>query len=130
MTKKEMKTDLWVWELLKQADISLEAQGSTILEIDTALKTASKKGTRNVGFPEYVGVVKDYLLVIEDKADLSKHIKLDEDGVISQEVRAVTDYAVNGAVFYGKHLAEHTSYKKIIAFGVSGDEKKHKISPV
>ena len=129
MAKKEVKTDLWVWELLKQADISLDAQGSTILEIDNALKTASKKGTGKVGFPEYVGVVKDYLLVIEDKADLSKHIKLD-GGVISQEVGAVTDYAVNGAVFYGKHLAEHTSYKKIIAFGVSGDEKKHKISPV
>ena len=130
MAKKEVKTDLWVWELLKQADISMDAQGSTILEIDTALKTASKKGTGRVGFPEYVGVVKDYLLVIEDKADLSKHIKLDDGGVISQEVQAVTDYAVNGAVFYGKHLAEHTSYKKIIAFGVSGDERKHKITPI
>ena len=130
MAKKEVKTDLWVWELLKQADISLDAQGSTILEIDNALKTASKKGTGRVGFPEYVGVVKDYLLVIEDKADLSKHIKLDDGGVISQEVGAVTDYAVNGAVFYGKHLAEHTSYKKIIAFGVSGDERKHKITPI
>ena len=130
MAKKEVKTDLWVWELLKQADICLDAQGSTILEIDKALKTASKKGTGRAGFPEYVGVVKDYLLVIEDKADVSKHIKLDNGGVISQEVEAVTDYAVNGALFYGKHLAEHTSYKKIIAFGVSGDEKKHKISPV
>ena len=130
MAKREVKTDLWVWELLKQADISLDAQGSTILEIDTALKTASKKGTGRVGFPEYVGVVKDYLLVIEDKADLSKHIKLDDGGVISQEVQAVIDYAVNGAVFYGKHLAEHTSYKKIIAFGVSGDERKHKITPI
>ena len=130
MGKREVKTDLWVWELLKQADISLDAQGSTILEIDTALKTASKKGTGRVGFPEYVGVVKDYLLVIEDKADLSKHIKLDDGGVISQEVQAVIDYAVNGAVFYGKHLAEHTSYKKIIAFGVSGDERKHKITPI
>lgn len=130
MAKKEVKTDLWVWELLKKAHISLDAQGSTVVEIDNALKTASKKGTGHVGFPEYVGVVKDYLLVVEDKADLSKHIKLDDGGIISQEVQAVTDYAVNGAVFYGKHLANHTSYKKIIAFGVSGDERKHKITPV
>ncbi len=129
MARKEARTDLWVWELLQQAGISLDAQGSTVLEIDTALKTASKKGTGRSGFPEYVGTVKDYLLVIEDKADLSRHIKLD-DGVISQEVQAVTDYAVNGALFYGKHLAKHTSYKKIIAFGVSGDEKKHRISPI
>ena len=69
MAKKEAKTDLWVHGLLKEAGIELEPQGSTILEIDKALKTASKKGTGNVGFPEYVGVVNDFLLVIENKAE-------------------------------------------------------------
>lgn len=130
MAKKEVKTDLWVYDLLKQAEISLDAQGSNIKEIDEALKTASKKGTGNVGFPEYVGVVKDYLLVIEDKASLSKHIKLDDKNCISVEVNAVRDYAVNGALFYAKHLAKNTTYKKVLAFGVSGDERKHKISPL
>lgn len=130
MAKREIKTDLWVYELLKQAKLSLDAQGSDIKEIDEALKTASKKGTGNVGFPEYVGVVKDYLLVIEDKADLSKHIKLDDKGCISNEVNAITNYAVNGALFYATHLAKNTSYKKIFAFGISGDERKHKISPI
>ncbi len=130
MAKKEAETDLWVHELLKQAGIVLDAQGSSIKEIDEALKTASKRGTGNVGFPEYIGVVKDYLIVIEDKADLSKHIKRDESGNISVATSAVTDYAVNGAFFYGRHLTKTTSYKKIIVFGVSGDEKKHKITPV
>ena len=130
MAKKEEKTDLWVYDLLKQADIQLDAQGSNIKEIDEALKTASKKGTGNVGFPEYVGVVKDYLLVIEDKASLSKHIKLDNKNCISIEVNAVRDYAVNGALFYAKHLARNTTYKKVLAFGVSGNEKKHIISPL
>lgn len=116
--------------MLKQAGIVLDAQGSSIKEIDEALKTASKRGTGNVGFPEYIGVVKDYLIVIEDKADLSKHIKRDESGNISVATSAVTDYAVNGAFFYGRHLTKTTSYKKIIVFGVSGDEKKHKITPV
>lgn len=77
-----------------------------------------------------MGVVKDYLLVIEDKAALDKHIKLDDKNCISIEVNAVRDYAVNGALFYAKHLARNTTYKKILAFGVSGDEKKHKISPL
>lgn len=130
MAKKEVKTDLWVYDLLRQAGIVLDAQGSSIKEIDYALKTASKRGTGNVGFPEYVGVVKDYLIVIEDKADLSKHIKRDENRNVSLETSAVTDFAVNGAFFYGKHLAKTTSYKKIIVFGISGDEKKHKISPI
>lgn len=130
MAKREVRTDLWVHDLLKQAGIELDPQGSTIKEIDDALKTASKRGTGNVGFPEYVGAVKDYLLVIEDKADLSKHLKRDASGNISVEIGAVTDYAVNGAFFYGKHLAKTTSYKKIIAFGVSGGEKRHKITPI
>ena len=129
MAKKEVRTDLWVYDLLKEAEIELDPQGSSIKEIDDALKTASKKGTGNVGFPEYVGVVKDFIIVIEDKADLSKHKKLDGT-VISLEVNAVTDYAVNGALFYAQHLAKNTTYKKILAFGVSGNAKKHKISPL
>ncbi|WMT82480.1 HsdM family class I SAM-dependent methyltransferase [Terrisporobacter mayombei] len=74
--------------------------------------------------------MKDFLIVIEDKADLSKHIKLDDRELISCEQSDIKNYAVNGAVFYGRHLVKNTSYKKIIAFGISGNEKKHKISPV
>ncbi|WP_286080213.1 HsdM family class I SAM-dependent methyltransferase [Parablautia intestinalis] len=129
MAKKEPKTDFWVYELLKEANISLEPQGSTIKEINEALKTASKRGTGNSGYPEFVGVVKDYLIVIEDKADIAKHKKLD-GSVISFEVSSVTEYAVNGALFYAKHLARLTTYKKIFAFGVSGNAKKHIISPL
>ena len=57
MVKKEAKTDLWVYNLLQQANLNLEPQGSSIKEINDALKTASKKGNGNTGFPEYVGVV-------------------------------------------------------------------------
>lgn len=130
MAKKEAKTDIWVYNLLKEAEINLEPQGSSIIEINNALKTASKSGTGKVGYPEYVGVVKDFLIIIEDKADVSKHIKLNEKELISLKPNDVKNYAMNGAFFYGKHLIENTSYKKVIAFGVSGDEKRHKISPI
>jgi len=129
MAKKEVKTDLWVYDLLKDAEIELDPQGSSIKEIDDALKTASKKGTGHVGFPEYVGVVKDFIIVIEDKPKTDKHVLLD-GSVISLETNAVVNYAMNGALFYAKHLAKNTTYKKIIAIGVSGDKKKHKISPI
>ena len=33
-------------------------------------------------------------------------------------------------MFYGQHLAKNTTYKKVLAFGISGNEKKHKISPI
>ena len=130
MAKKEVKTDLWVYELLQEAVIDLTPQGCDIKEIDEALKTASKSKTGNAGYPEYCGVVKDFILVIEDKASLDKHICNDENGLLSQEVKAVKDYAVNGALFYALHLVANTSYNKVLAFGVSGNEKHHKITPI
>ena len=80
MAKKEVKTDLWVYSLLKDAGIDACAQGSNIKEIDDALKTASKRGTGKEGWPEYTAVVKDFLLVIEDKASIENHIKNNADG--------------------------------------------------
>lgn len=130
MAKKEVKTDLWVYELLKEAGIKLSAQGCEIKEIDEALKTASKSKTGNAGYPEYCGVVKDFILVIEDKPTLDKHIFFNEKNVIDTDnVTAIKDYAVNGALHYAYHLINNTSYKKVIGFGVSGSEKRHKITP-
>ena len=130
MAKKEVKTDYWVYSLLKSANIKATPQGSDIEEINEALKTASKKGTGNIGFPEFIAIVKDFLIVIEDKSDLSKHCKLDSNSCIDLDnTKSVMDFAVNGAIHYAKHLAQNTSYKKIIAIGVSGDERHHKISP-
>lgn len=130
MAKKEVLTDLWVYEMLKEANIDLHPQGSDIKEINKALQSASKAGTGKVGFPEYCGVVKDFVLIVENKADVSQHIKRNDKDLISAEVNNIKKFAVNGALFYGKHLSQNTSYKKIIAFGVSGNKKKHKISPI
>lgn len=130
MAKKEAKTDLWVHGLLQEANIHLTPQGCDIKEIDEALKTASKSKTGNAGYPEYCGVVKDFILVIEDKASLDKHLYKDDKGLIAQDVKEVRNYAVNGALFYARHLAANTSYNKVLAIGVSGNEKHHRITPV
>lgn len=130
MAKKEAKTDLWVYELLQEANIKLTPQGCDIKEINEALKTASKSNTGNAGYPEYCGVVKDFILVIEDKASLDKHLYKDEKGIIAQDVKAVKNYAVNDALFYARHLATKTSYNKVLAIGVSGNEKHHRITPI
>lgn len=130
MAKKEVKIDLWVASQLNDCNIKFDAQGSDIKEINEALKTASKRGTKKVGYPEYVAVISDFLIVIEDKADVSKHINLTDKGIIATDVKSVTDYAVNGAYFYSKHIAQNSPFKKVFAIGVSGDEKHHKITPI
>lgn len=130
MAKQEIITDGLVRKMLEDAGIQYSEQGSSIKEINEALKTASKSGTGNAGYPEFVCVVRDFLLVIEDKANLSNHVKYDDKQLISQETKDVRDYAMNGALFYGLHLAKTTNFKKIIAFGVSGNQKHHKITPI
>ncbi len=132
MAKREANTDLWVYDMLKDVglDKNFSAQGSTIKEINEALSTASKRKTGRVGFPEYVGVIKDFLIIIENKADTSRHVNRYENQLIKDDTKSVTDYALNGALFYGLHLSKNTSYKKIIVLGISGNEKNHIISPI
>ena len=121
MAKKEVKTDLWVANQLDKCGIQFTPQGSDVKEINEALSTASKRGTGNAGYPEYVAVVNDFVIVIEDKADLSKHEKLTDTAILETTTKAVTDYALNGAYFYAKHIAQNSPFKKVFAIGVSGD---------
>lgn len=130
MAKKEVVTDNWVYDQLKAVCIEFDSQGSNVKEIDDALKTASKRGTNNPGYPEFVAQVKDFVLVIEDKADLHKQIKLTDKGIIDTSMNAIKDYAVNGAYFYAKKITQHSSFKKVFAIGVSGNKKNHRITPL
>ena len=130
MARQEARTDFWVGKLLEDEGIPYTPQGTDNDEIAQALKSASKRGTGNAGFPEFVSVIKDYVLVIEDKADTSKHMLLTKDDVLDDSTKAVSDYAVNGAIFYGKHIAQNTNFKKVFAIGVSGDDKNHEITPL
>ncbi|MDR0908385.1 MAG: SAM-dependent methyltransferase [Spirochaetaceae bacterium] len=130
MAKKEANFDLYIYDLLQDAQIDATAQGSSVPEINKALKTASKRQTGKVGAPEYVAVVKDYALVMEDKPERAYICLKDENDDIAQTKEATEKYAVNGAVFYAKKIAKETSYKKVFAFGNAGDRKHHIIQPM
>ena len=129
MAKKEANFDLYIYDLLQEAGIHADTQGSSIVEIDNALKTASKHQTGKAGFPEYTAVVGDFVLVMEDKADRA-NLCLRDNGAISLSVTATRDYAVNGALYYANKILEQTSYKKVFAFGNAGDKKHHILQPI
>lgn len=128
----EKNTDLFISRLLDSANIEFTPNGSSIKEIEDALKTASKRGTKKVGFPEFVGRSKDFLIVIEDKAETNKQaLYCDKNpNRLDLRVNALTDYAENGALHYAQHIINNTNFKKIFAFGCSGDEKHHIIRPI
>lgn len=130
MARKEAALDLWVADRLAECDIEFTPQGSGIKDIESALKTASKRGTGRAGYPEYVARVGRFILVVEDKASQDRHEKLTDSGILDMSTNAVTDYAVNGAYHYAKHIATGSPFTEVFAIGVSGDPKRHTISPV
>ena len=130
MAKKEANFDLFIHDLLVEAGIQAETQGSNIAPINVALKTASKHQTGKAGFPEFTAVVGDFVLVMEDKADRANLCLKEADGTIAMTVQATTDYAVNGALHYAQHIIEKTAYKKVFAFGNAGDSKHHILQPI
>jgi type I restriction-modification system DNA methylase subunit len=128
----ERKTDFFISKLLDASKIVYTPNGSDIKEIQDALKTSSKKKTGNIGFPEFTAKVGDFILVVEDKSDTDKQAQYTDDAQITltTDVKSLVDFAENGALHYAKTIVEKTGFKKIFAFGCSGDEKHHIIKPI
>ena len=132
MSKNERITDFFIGKLLDDAKILYTPNGSDIKEIQTALKTASKKGTNRVGFPEFTAKVEDFIIVIENKADEENQAAYDDEKQtkLSTSPKALANYAENGALHYAQQIIQKTTFKKVFAFGCSGDEKHHTIRPI
>lgn len=130
MTMKESNFDMYIRDLLSEAGIQAEYQYTEILQLQEALAAASKSQNGEHGKPDFIAVVNEYVLVIEDKKDRDKVCLREKDGSISQTVEAVKNYAVNGAVWYARKILEHGAYTKVFAFGNAGDSKHHTLQPV
>jgi len=98
------------------AIIKIEEQSSDILRIDKLLKTASKKG-EGKGRPEFIITFNknnDFLIVVECKADITKHESENRD--------KFTDFAVDGALLYASFLSKEYD---VLAIAVSGETQQN-----
>jgi len=119
----------YIQNRLTAVEIEASMEGIRNLELDRALKTASKNQTGLRGYPDHIALIDDFVLVMEDKAD-RLHLILREGGEISQSVDATKNYAINGALFYAYKIIDNSNYKKIFVFGNAGDSKHHIIKPL
>jgi len=98
----------------------IEEQKSKKEKIDKYLKNASKKGAKR-GYPDFIisnDYDPDFIIVIECKADITKHQ--------SQTLDRYSEYAVDGALLYASYLSKEFD---VLAIGVSGeDEQELKVS--
>ncbi len=110
----ERKTEEIVRTHFRQFDnLVIEEQKSDNPKINKLLQTASKKGS-GIGRPEFIISFKnnpDFLIVIECKADSTKHKSETED--------KYADYAVDGVLLYASYLAKGFD---VLAIAVSGEK--------
>jgi len=95
--------------------IHIEEQASDNAKIDKLLKTASKKGSGK-GKPEFIITYNrnaDLLIVIECKAETTKHESLNRD--------KFSEFAVDGALLYASYLSKDFD---VLAIAVSGETKQ------
>jgi len=128
----ETITDIFIAGLLNESRIKYVPHDGINKEVQEALKTASKNKTGKQGYPEFTAQSKDFILVIEDRADLEKQAlyENEEKNTLSMEQKVIKNYAENGALHYAQIITAQTNFKKVFAFGCSGDEKHHKIRPI
>lgn len=95
--------------------VYIEEQRSDNPKIDKLLKTASKKGGGK-GYPEFIISYKtnpDLLIIVECKADITKHESKDRD--------KYSEFAVDGALLYASYLSKGFD---VLAIAVSGETKQ------
>lgn len=109
----ERQTDDIIANLLRVAEINYCPNGSEVIEIQKALSTASKRGTNKKGFPEFTAVVKDFVIVIEDKAETKFQADYLGGDTLLMDTKSITCYAENGALHYALNIIEKTNFKKL-----------------
>jgi type I restriction-modification system DNA methylase subunit len=126
MSRLEKTTDLIVFNQLRLKNyvdgdfneldkkVKVWAKKSSNRKINDILSKSSKKGTGQKGFPEYLiyDEKEKIVIVIENKKDLNKHFYENAD-------EKVSEYAVNGALWYASFLKEEFN---VIAIGISGNK--------
>lgn len=96
--------------------IKIEEQKSDILKIDKLLSSASKKG-ESKGRPEFIITFdknSDFLIIVECKADTSKHESPNRD--------KYSEYATDGALLYASFLSKEYD---VLSIAVSGETQQH-----
>jgi hypothetical protein len=133
MAKKEANFDRFIDRMLNNENITTTARGNQNVEIDNALKSASKNQEDNIEFSNFVAIVKDFVLVLENKPDVRFHADY-EGTAVGRELmmvpHATKNYALNGALFYANHIVENISLKKVFAFGIAGNETHYATKPL
>lgn len=127
----EKTTDQFVRDLLRNIGVTKpwEQDDGPKWKRDALARGSKSKAGKGEGKPEFVFVVHDFIVIIEDKKEI-RFTRLLEEGHLTTDFPYRQDYALNGAVHYAKVMlrSHKVPGKAIFAVGIGGDERHHEIA--
>jgi hypothetical protein len=120
----EKTTDQFVRDLLRSIDVKKpwEQDGGPKWKRDALAGGSKSKNGKGEGKPEFVFVVGNFIVIIEDKKEV-RLTRFLEDGQVTTEFPYRQDYALNGAVHYASAMlrSDKAPHKAIFAVGIGGE---------
>lgn len=108
--------------LTKLKDYNVESSMSNYMK--EALRGSAKtKNKTNFGKPDF-HIEKYHIPVIfEDKLGTKNLISKTKDG-IKEDEKSISNFAVNGALYYATQMIDSDKYDEVVAIGVAGNSKE------
>ncbi|MGE7838568.1 HsdM family class I SAM-dependent methyltransferase [Viridibacillus arvi] len=114
-----VKNQLEGFGLKKNIDYGVESSMSDYMK--EALKGSAKtKNKTNFGKPDFHIEGYRIPIIIENKLNNNKHISRTKAGIKFDD-KSISNFAVNGAIYYAQNMIASKKYSEVIAIGISGN---------
>lgn len=118
-----VKNELNNLGLKNQVDYKVKSDLSE--KMKEALKGSAKTKKRsNFGIPDFNIDKYRIPVIFENKLNIKKLIAKTNSGIKMDE-KSVSNYAVNGAVYYAQNMIASSKYSEVIAIGIAGDSEEN-----
>lgn len=109
--------------LVKNKTYTVESSMSPFMK-EALQGSAKTENKTNFGKPDFQIEGYDVPVIFEDKLHTKKLIAETKDG-IKLDDKSVSNYAVNGGLFYAQNMITSGKYEEVIVVGVAGDSEEN-----
>lgn len=105
--------------LIKAKDYNDETSMSEYMK-ESLKGSAKTKNKTNFGTPDFHVEKYNIPVIIENKFNINK-LKSESKLSLKDDEKSISNYAVNGSVYYARNMIKSNKYKEVIAIGIAGD---------
>ena len=128
--RQELDVDNWVMGRMLNLGVPFHQQRAMSPYLVEALKGSSKTASKQgAGIPDLSVEAwvddrsrKSIPVLIEDKLGLRK-LSAESGGFLKQDDKSISNFALNGALYYARSAIGSGLYEEVIAIGIAGDDE-------